>query len=898
MKIKTGTTICLLAFAAIILVCAGYSAQATAARALPPASDLSSAATFIINAPLADNPNPPTATIKLIFIHHSTGGNWLASSATNDPGGDLGAALRDNNYFVSATNYGWGPDAIGDRTDIPNWPEWFTGPDHATILAALYTESNQNICNPSSPLDDCFGDWPRLPTDPGGENKIIMFKSCFPNSDLYGNPTDDPLPAPNDYEYTVANAKAVYNDILTYFAARQDKLFIVITAPPLQEGDTTPDRAANARAFNNWLVNDWLASNNYTHTNVAVFDYYNVLTSNGSPTRIDDTSVITEPNDYDSRPNGNHHYWDGSAITHTQTISNNYSAYPNGDSHPTTTGHQKATQEFVQWLNIHYHRWKSAVTASHYIFLPLVLRNHGAPTCVALNGVTISGATNGYTNTLYIFTANPTPSNASSPLYTWSPQPASGQGSSSASYQWNTIGSKTISVTASNCGGLANAAHDIIIQSLPGGALAQPADFTYLGAFRLPGGDTPPQTFAYGGNAMTFNPDGHITNTDPYSGSLFVMGHDRQAWGGLPDGNQVAEITIPTPVISENIETLPYAEFIQNFANVTAGFFTDMEEIPKVGMQYLNHPDTGPKIHMCWGQHLQPENTPSHAWFNPALASPDLQGVWFIGNQNLYSVNGYMFDIPAAWADAHAEGRYLATGRMRDGGQGGMGPTLFAYRPWLSGGAAPISGTHLAETTLLLYENAYTTEEITRCLTGYQHPDEWEGGAWLTTPSGKSAVLFAGTKSNGAKYWYGYVNPLGPQYPCVDQAVIDFTTCRMADGSSCPPEDFTECAGHTSERGWWSTRFDAELILYDPADLGQVAAGTMDSWQPQPYAAIDIDDHLYLVPPEWDLDNLGTGVQRRYRIGDATYDRENGFLYVLELYADGAKPVVHVWRIQ
>ena len=24
---------------------------------------------------------------------------------------------------------------------------------------------------------------------------------------------------------------------------------------------------------------------------------------------------------------------------------------------------------------------------------------------------------------------------------------------------------------------------------------------------------------------------------------------------------------------------------------------------------------------------------------------------------------------------------------------------------------------------------------------GYQHPDEWSGGAWITTKSGKSAVV-------------------------------------------------------------------------------------------------------------------------------------------------------------
>ncbi len=437
----------------------------------------------------------------------------------------------------------------------------------------------------------------------------------------------------------------------------------------------------------------------------------------------------------------------------------------------------------------------------------------------------------------------------------------------------------------------------------PSSGVVPPEAFVYLGAFRLPGGDTPPQTFAYGGNAMTFNPDGDPANSDGFPGSLFITGHDRMAYGDLPDGDQVAEVSIPVPLTADTPGELPEAGFLQEFQDVTAGYFTDLEEIPKVGLQYLNHPATGPKLHLAWGQHLQPDNAASHAWFNPTLADPDFRGVWFIGNQNLYSVNGYLFDIPAAWADAYASGRYLATGRMRDGGQGGMGPTLFAYRPWLPDGSAPPSGTRLEETTLLLYENAYATEEIVRCLDGYQHADEWEGGAWITTPGGRGAVLFAGTKGTGTKYWYGYRNAAGAEVPCVDAEVTDFTTCRMADGSACPPEDFTGCCseatgGCLSSRGWWSTRFDAQFILYDPADLARVAAGELESWEPQPYAIIDIDEHLYLSPPEWDVIDLGAGDQRRMRVGDATFDRDNGYLYVLELYADEASPVVHVWEVR
>ncbi len=300
-------------------------------------------------------------------------------------------------------------------------------------------------------------------------------------------------------------------------------------------------------------------------------------------------------------------------------------------------------------------------------------------------------------------------------------------------------------------------------------AVVSPADLEYLGAFRLPGEEERPRTFAYGGNAMTFNPAGDPQGAaDGFPGSLFVMGHDRMPYGDLPDGNQVAEISIPVPVNSKDLGSLKTAAFLQDFQNVAAGYFTELDEIPRVGMQYLDHPQTGPKIHLAWGQHLQTPGVASHAWFDPQLSAPNLQGTWFIGDQDLYSVNGYMFEIPAAWADAYVGGRYLATGRMRDGGQGGMGPTLFAYRPWLEDGSAPPPGTYLQEIPLLLYENAYQTDQIVRALNGYQHPDEWEGGAWLTTASGKQAVLFAGTKATGEKFWYGYLHPDGPQKVCVD----------------------------------------------------------------------------------------------------------------------------------
>ncbi len=434
----------------------------------------------------------------------------------------------------------------------------------------------------------------------------------------------------------------------------------------------------------------------------------------------------------------------------------------------------------------------------------------------------------------------------------------------------------------------------------PSGDVVNPADLEYLGAFRLPGGEDRPLTFAYGGNAMTFNPDGDPNGAqDGFPGSLFITGHDRLPYGELPNGSQIAEINIPQPVNSRDVAVLSQAEFVQNFRDVTAGHFTEMEEIVRIGMLYLNNPLTGPRIHIAWGQHIEPDPTAAtHGWFSPDLSNPDFQGTWYIGGQSWYSVNDYMFEIPATWADAYIGGRYVATGRFKDGGWSGMGPVIIAYRPWDANGNPPPAGATIESTTLLRYATSTETDNIERSLNGYQHPDEWSGGAWLTTASGKSAVLFVGAKSNGTKYWYGYVNPQGPEFPCVDEEVTDFTTCRTADGSACPQQDFTECSGHNDYRGWWTTRWDTQFLFYDPADLARVAAGELAFWEPQPYAVMDIDEWMFFNPSSVETDMLGTGNQRRYRIGDVAFDRANGLLYVLESFADGAKPVVHVWRIR
>jgi len=319
--------------------------------------------------------NPPSTPVKLIFIHHSVGGNWLAHEY-----GGLVNELNKNNYYVNDVTYGWEPAAltnsfvkkikrkildklgkanqgaysIGDRTDIGHMPEWFLGPGSNLIMASIYTENRET---------DNYGDHKNSTSsihlsnpDPTSENQIIMFKSCYPNTLLKGKPNDPASPrlknlvhgftAGSD-EHTVANAKRVFNDLLSYFKNHPDKFFVIVTPPPQTE---LPEDGKIARDFCNWLVHDWLKENNYPLNNIMVFDLFNVLT----------TGHGSKQNDAGEEQGNHHRIWNGE-VQHIILKENSLLVYPfeEGDNHPSPAGLQKATQEFVPLLNYYYNIWSN-----------------------------------------------------------------------------------------------------------------------------------------------------------------------------------------------------------------------------------------------------------------------------------------------------------------------------------------------------------------------------------------------------------------------------------------------------------------------------------------------------------------------------------------------------------
>jgi len=224
----------------------------------------------------------PVERIRLLFIHHSCGGQLLAEPGPDrelDPciylshpnGGGLRRRLESGGFEVHEASYGSG---IGENTDLFDWLPKFR--DQLDRILAV--DSND-----------------RLYPD-GRRNQVVVWKSCFPNN-LFrgvGHPPGDP----RGPELTLWNAKASFSALLPHLARHPEVRFIYVTAPPVaQESRGDPrwkslvkrllgrprasQSGAWAREFNGWISSPsgWRAG--YSGQNVLVLDYYDILTGGG-----------------------------------------------------------------------------------------------------------------------------------------------------------------------------------------------------------------------------------------------------------------------------------------------------------------------------------------------------------------------------------------------------------------------------------------------------------------------------------------------------------------------------------------------------------------------------------------------------------------------------------------
>ncbi|MCB8967099.1 MAG: hypothetical protein H6660_09415 [Ardenticatenaceae bacterium] len=177
---------------------------------------------------------------NILFIHHSTGRGLIADGAVREQFTAAGYDFWDMDYnYLGLTN------AQGERTGYTYFiPDDNTDPDG---YAALFSQT--------------LYEQPRNAFSGIMQHQVIIFKSCFPTSDIQD-------------EAQLAAYQAYYRQIRDVIDQYPDHLFIVMTPPPLEASNTTPENAGRARAFANWLASDEFLAG---HPNLATFDFFNLL---------------------------------------------------------------------------------------------------------------------------------------------------------------------------------------------------------------------------------------------------------------------------------------------------------------------------------------------------------------------------------------------------------------------------------------------------------------------------------------------------------------------------------------------------------------------------------------------------------------------------------------------
>lgn len=293
---------------------------------------------FVVCSCEKDDPiQPDGGNKKVVFIHHSCGGQLLADIGNANAGG-LGEALSEAGFFVSDICYGWDAPQntnIGNSTDIGYWYAWFVEETvqngtarRDNIMNAVYTHFGK---------DGVYGDYTRG-NQPEGDNEVVIIKSCYPNSDILNAiPNQDSSIIANrdcfSGLYTLPNVKWLYLSLLPYMKSHPEKMFVIMTAPPRSSYAANTANGANTRELNDWLVNEWLEG--YFNKNIYVYDHFNVLTDTDNHHRVEN----------------------GAVVHHTESDSGNTLAYPSSDEHPNTTGNQKSATEFTQCFELWYETW-------------------------------------------------------------------------------------------------------------------------------------------------------------------------------------------------------------------------------------------------------------------------------------------------------------------------------------------------------------------------------------------------------------------------------------------------------------------------------------------------------------------------------------------------------------
>lgn len=448
------------------------------------------------------------------------------------------------------------------------------------------------------------------------------------------------------------------------------------------------------------------------------------------------------------------------------------------------------------------------------------------------------------------------------------------------------------------------------------------SDLQYLGAFQFkrsaPSGGGDSLTLSFGGTrGLTFRPTqaSDPSPSDGFPGTLFMNMYDAEHPDTGDNGSgKVCEQSIPVPVVSQDIGSLNnrsgvlnITTAVQNGANITGGLYNSNNWSIRRwgGLLYLEGKGNWTSPKLLWsfydGYNVDNQDRITHGWSEIDFTDPsagsstiDAQYRWHPGaiddgNRNhpyhYLKSSGFMFEIPQSIANTHFDGKSVAAcvASREAGTQGSSsGPSIIAYAPWLDAGVArpgdtaPPDSSQLDALALLYYirdEGA-----VVNCaglpsesITGYNLSDSWTGGAWMEHGN-KTAVLFAGSRCLYVSHYYDGCDGCPPGF-CWNEAHTACTSTACCDGCDEDAGACGESKGYAcGNEGDSSPAYKIYFALYDPQNFYDVAAGSLQPNEPQPYEFIDLSAYM------WPGCQVGT-----YGVA---YDRDNGYIYLSQSGVD------------
>lgn len=337
-------------------------------------------------------------------------------------------------------------------------------------------------------------------------------------------------------------------------------------------------------------------------------------------------------------------------------------------------------------------------------------------------------------------------------------------------------------------------------------------NLTYLGAFRVPdSGLSGKSSFSYGGRGPAYNSSNN---------SLFLMGLY---------ANKVAEISIPTPIKSNNINNLNKSTFIEGypyFWDITQGHLSDLgtNGAPLTatpaqlgGLLVWNHLLLGTSYIPYDGNGSA---RLSHFTHSLTLSKPSFSGMYGL-DLPAGMVDGYMCSIPEAYQAALGGKVLTGNADLSIISRTSYGPAAASFDP-------KDLGPTVAPATLLV---GYPSDHRTLGAWGgetNQYVSACDTIKGIVFPPNTSSVLFFGTHGEG-HYCYGQ----GTSNPSLDgQAVPNepgvhycYDPVNSTKGPHCYP-------------------YVNYVWAYNVNDLISVKAEKKNPWDITPYATWTLPRHF------------------------------------------------------